>query len=49
MTLSEKLKRACHQSGETRYQFAKEAGLDYASFGGVTLPHATYPLGEAIL
>ncbi len=31
MTLSEKLKRACHKSGETRYQLAKETGLDYAS------------------
>jgi DNA transposition AAA+ family ATPase len=31
MTLSEKLKRACHKSGETRYQLATEAGLDYAS------------------
>jgi hypothetical protein len=31
MSLSEKLKRACHKSGETRYQLAKETGLDYAS------------------
>ncbi len=31
MTLTEKLKRACHESEKNRYRLAKAAGLEYAS------------------